>query len=353
MNSPLSEKEIEIYKKQINLEEINLEGQKKIKQTKVLVVGIGGLGCPILIYLVASGIGHIGIVDEDIIEESNLNRQVLYKVSDVKMRKTVAAKKNLDEIGKESKVIIHNYKLNNYNKLEVISNYDIVIDATDNFETRHIIDESCYKLHKICIYGAVNKFEGQVAVFNYKSGIRYNDLYKVESEIVENKCDNIGMMGITTGYIGILQAIETLKMIIGLNTKCKNYINRYYLIEIIKKQKYIRISRNKSDYIRTITNINKDKKYLSDQRKYTNKYNEIKINLESKQKLFNCHLEKSINIPISKIKLNQTIKLLKKYSIKKTIILYCNNKIKANIASNFLEQKRIKHKIIKTNNEIC
>lgn len=348
MKNQLSSKEIKLYKQQINLEKISLEGQKKIKHSKILVIGAGGLGCPILIYLVSSGVGCVGIIDQDKVENSNLNRQILYTVEDLTKTKVTAAKRNLNKINKQCEIIVHSYKLNKYNKIEVISYYDIVIDATDNFITRYIIDEACYQLNKIYIYGAAHKFEGQSAVFNYQDGIRYRNLYKLKFKITENQCNIEGIMGITTGYVGISQTIETLKIILGLNKKSRDYIKIYEIIEMIIKKKEIKTKRDALNK-RLRNNKEKTKKNSSIYKKIINTKKSLRIDLKDKQEFTNEHLEQAINIPISKLK--QATKLLKKYEKTNNIIIYCKSINKRQVASILLKQQAIEHKILNSNNE--
>nr|YP_009395671.1 Molybdopterin biosynthesis protein [Vertebrata isogona]ARW64501.1 Molybdopterin biosynthesis protein [Vertebrata isogona] len=337
----LSEEEYNIYSKQIILEQIGTEGQKKLKETKILVVGAGGLGCPTMMYLAISGVGYIGIVDQDQIETSNLNRQILYNKSYIGKEKTSSAKSQLNNINENCKIITHVCKLSRENNVELISRYDIVIDTTDNFNTRHIIDTTCYKLHKIYIYGAVREFEGQIAVFNYKNGIRYKDLYKRELNKIQNTCNSRGIMGITTGYTGTLQAIEVIKIILGVNKKCKNFILSYNLIEMIVKKQLLYLTR---------TTKNKNyKKYIllssTNTLNYSTSNIKLIIDLRDK-KAFNIkHIEKSINIPIIKFKLKQTINFINKFKSVGEIMLYCNTKERSLIASKFLIKHSIKHEI--------
>nr|YP_009396687.1 Molybdopterin biosynthesis protein [Vertebrata australis]ARW65873.1 Molybdopterin biosynthesis protein [Vertebrata australis] len=339
----LSKNEYDIYSKQIILKQIGVEGQKKLRKAKILVVGAGGLGSPTMIYLVISGIGHIGIIDHDEIEKSNLNRQILYNKNDIGKEKVFSAKNSLNNINENCKIITHKCKLNRENSIEIVSHYDIIIDTTDNFRTRHIIDETCHKLHKIYIYGAVREFEGQVAVFNYKNGIRYKDLYKKESKIIQNTCNTRGIMGITTGYIGTLQAIELIKIILGLSKGCKNFIISYNLIEIMIKKKLIYLKRHA---IQSINYQKRDERILSNiDLDYKKNKIYIIIDLRNSKDFNMKHIKKSINIPIIKFKLTQTIKLINKFKNIGQIIIYCNTKYKSIIASKFLVQYSIKHEI--------
>ncbi len=218
----LSEKELVRYSRHLLLPEIGLTGQEKIKTAKVLVIGAGGLGCPALVYLTAMGIGEIGIVDFDKVEESNLQRQILYSVDDIGKLKIEAAASKLNKRNPFVKFNSYPVRFYNENALEIISNYDIVIDGTDNFATRYLINDACVLMNKPLVYGAIYKFEGQVSVLNYtdssgKTGPTYRCLFPTPppSGSVPN-CSEIGVLGILPGIIGTLQATETIKIITGI-----------------------------------------------------------------------------------------------------------------------------------------
>lgn len=342
MQDILSENEIQLYKKQINLKKIGIEGQIKIKTKKVLVVGAGGLGCPILIYLIAAGIGNIGILDSDKVELSNLNRQILYRLSSINTHKVVEARENLKNINTECKISIHKYNLSANNSIEVISYYDIVLDATDNFITRKIIDKTCYELNKIYIHGAVDNFDGQVGIFNYQSGIRYNNIYNLQSEDQNNTCNTMGIMGITTGYIGILQAIETLKITLGLDKRSQDYLQIHKIDENFTKRKYIKLRRETNN-----KEIPKNKSKNSYKYKQLSKKQHfLTIDVQSKENFENTHINKSINIPLNKMKIRTTINLLKKYKTYYKFKLHCPNNNRNTVASKVLEKNEIKHEII-------
>ena len=169
----LSPREIRRYSKQIMIPEIGIKGQEKLKQAKVLVVGAGGLGCPVLQYLTAAGVGNIAIIEFDMVDESNLQRQVLYGSSDVGKLKSIIAKNRLEHLNSLGEFGIINLRLDASNSLNVLKNFDIIVDATDNLETRYIINDSCVILNKPMVHGAIYKYEGIVSVFNYKGGPTY------------------------------------------------------------------------------------------------------------------------------------------------------------------------------------
>lgn len=202
------------YQRQITLAGFGTEGQQKLSQAKVLVVGAGGLGVPVLTYLNAMGVGTLGIVDADVVSLSNLHRQVLFTEDMVGIPKVIAAKNQL--AAQNSSTQIHTYQtfLSVANALDIIRNYDIVIDATDNFPARYLINDACVIANKPFVYGALHSFEGQVSVFNYKGGPTYRCLFPTmpAADAVPN-CNENGVLGILPGIVGNLQALEAVKLL--------------------------------------------------------------------------------------------------------------------------------------------
>nr|QCI06960.1 Molybdopterin biosynthesis protein [Halydictyon mirabile] len=233
----LTKKEFQIYNKQLIVPQIGINGQKRLKKAKILVIGAGGLGCPCMTYLISAGIGYIGIIDYDNISISNLNRQILYDINHIKTSKIAYAKKKLSLINPYCKIILHPYKLNNLNAFEIIQYYDIIIDATDNFKARYDIDNYCYLLHKIHVYSAVQQFESQISIFNYRNNIRYSNLYKKDINLIDNSCNRYGILGIITGSAGILQATESIKIIMGIGKVMHNYLFIQNLLNISVKKR--------------------------------------------------------------------------------------------------------------------
>ena len=178
----LSDREKRRYQRHIMLPEIGETGQKKLKQAKVLVIGAGGLGCPVLQYLAAAGVGTIGIVDNDLVQESNLQRQILYGRNDLGKLKAIIAKQRLMELNGLPEYKVLNTYLSKENALGILRDYDIVVDATDNFSSRYLISDACVIMGKPLVFGAIYKFEGQVSVFNYKGGPSLRCLYPESSE---------------------------------------------------------------------------------------------------------------------------------------------------------------------------
>ena len=215
----LSKQEIERYSRHLLLNEIGAEGQEKLKQAKVLVIGAGGLGCPVLQYLAAAGTGTIGIIDDDKVEMSNLQRQILFTEQELGLNKAQAAKKKLETQNPHIKIIAHPLHISSVNALDIIKNYEVIIDGSDNFPTRYLINDACVILNKPLVFGSIFKFEGQISVFNYKQGPTYRCLFpKPPKEGEVPNCSEVGVLGVLPGIIGSLMASEALKIILEIGT---------------------------------------------------------------------------------------------------------------------------------------
>lgn len=243
------------YLRHIVLDEIGPTGQEKLSKAKVLVIGAGGLGCPVLQYLTAAGVGMIGIVDFDTVEESNLQRQVLFGKSCLGINKAEAAKKKLHDLNHTITIITYPEKLTQKNATTLFRQYDIIVDATDNFESRYIINDACVLTNKPMVYAGVYKFEGQVAVFNYNGSATYRCAFG-DNKHDAPSCADIGVLGVLPGIIGTLQANEVLKIILGLGTVLAGKIlifnalhNEFLTISVSKKE--AQINKAKTDYFTT------------------------------------------------------------------------------------------------------
>ncbi|MFS4469370.1 ThiF family adenylyltransferase [Maribacter sp. 2210JD10-5] len=202
------------YDRQRILKGFGEEGQAKLKAAKILVVGAGGLGVPVLTYLNAMGVGTLGIADADLVSESNLHRQVIYKENQIGLPKVEAIKDNLQAQNSETIINVYKSFLTIDNALEIIANYDVVVDASDNFPTRYLVNDACVILKKPLVYGALHGFEGQVSVFNYDNGPTYRCLFpKMPKVDAIPNCNEHGILGVLPGIIGNLQALETVKVI--------------------------------------------------------------------------------------------------------------------------------------------
>lgn len=206
---------MERFQRQIILPGIGTSGQQKLTSSSVLVVGAGGLGCAVLPYLVSAGIGKIGIVDGDRVEESNLHRQVLYNENSIGLLKVESAQQALQRMNCATQIEIVPEFLSSENVDNILRKYDLIIDATDNLQVRYTLDDACTQANKPMIYGSIFRFQGQVSVFNYKGGSSYSSLFPQEEKAVLN-CEEAGVLGTTVGIIGMLQANEALKIILEI-----------------------------------------------------------------------------------------------------------------------------------------
>lgn len=212
----LSQEEVQRYSRHIILPEVGLEGQKKLKAASVLCIGTGGLGSPLLLYLAAAGIGRIGIVDFDIVDSSNLQRQIIHGTSWVGKPKIVSAKDRILEINPYCQVDLYETRISSENALDILAPYDVVIDGTDNFPTRYLTNDACVLLDKPNVYGSIFRFEGQATVFNYQGGPNYRDLYpEPPPPGMVPSCAEGGVLGVLPGVIGTIQATEAIKIILG------------------------------------------------------------------------------------------------------------------------------------------
>ena len=228
--------ELERYNRHIIIPEFGLAAQQKLKAAKVLVVGSGGLGSPVLLYLAAAGIGTIGIVDFDVVDDSNLQRQVLFGVNEIGKPKVEAAKARLQALNPHIEFVLYNTQLTSQNALDIIKDYDVVADGTDNFPTRYLVNDACVLLGKPNIYASIFQFEGQVSVFNYTNangelGPNYRDLYPTPPPPgLVPSCAEGGVLGVLPGIIGSLQALEVIKVITGIG---EPLAGRFYIFDAL------------------------------------------------------------------------------------------------------------------------
>ncbi|MGK7949692.1 MAG: molybdopterin-synthase adenylyltransferase MoeB [Xenococcaceae cyanobacterium] len=212
----LSQDDYQRYSRHIILPEVGLDGQKKLKAASVACIGTGGLGSPLLLYLAAAGIGRIGIIDFDIVDSSNLQRQIIHGTSWVGKPKIQSAKNRILEINPDCQVDLYETALTSANALDILAPYDVVIDGTDNFPTRYLTNDACVLLNKPNVYGSIFRFEGQATVFNYQDGPNYRDLYpEPPPPGMVPSCAEGGVLGVLPGIIGTIQATEAIKIILG------------------------------------------------------------------------------------------------------------------------------------------
>ena len=227
MKKDLNKSQIKRFSRQLVLKNIGPKGQKKILSSKILIVGVGGLGCPAAENLVRAGIGTIGLIDNDVVNLSNIHRQSLFNSKDIKKLKVSVAAKKLKEINPLTKIKIYKSRLNNKNIENIIKNYELIIDGSDNFKTKFLINDYCIKFKKKLITGAISKFDGHIFTFDFKDKktASLKNFYQ-EKEISDDilNCEFEGVLGTTASIVGATQANEALKMILGVGKNLKNQI---------------------------------------------------------------------------------------------------------------------------------
>lgn len=245
MNQDLSR-----YSRQIKLSELGEEGQKKLAQAKVLIIGVGGLGCPVATYLVAAGVGKIGLMDADRVEVSNLHRQVLFKENDLGEWKVDAAKKALTSQNSEVEITCYNESLTPENALIIFADYDLIIDGTDNFPSKYLINDACLLSNKPWVYASIYKFEGQLSVFNFQKGPSYRCLFPTLS--TKNlSCEETGVLGALPGVLGSLQAAEALKLILGIGDPLSGKLKMINLLSM--DEQIIRFTKKEAEIEKAIS----------------------------------------------------------------------------------------------------
>ncbi|HEU5329586.1 MAG TPA: molybdopterin-synthase adenylyltransferase MoeB [Thermomicrobiales bacterium] len=213
----LSSEEVARYSRHLIMPEVTMEGQKKLKAAKVLLIGAGGLGAPLGLYLAAAGVGRLGIVDSDVVDDSNLQRQVTYTTDDIGVPKLVATQRRLEGLNPHIEIVTHETRLTSENALDIFKDYDIIVDGTDNFPTRYLVNDACVLLGKPNVYASIFRFEGQVSIFYAQEGPCYRCLYpEPPPPGLVPSCAEGGVLGVLPGIVGALQAAEVIKLILGI-----------------------------------------------------------------------------------------------------------------------------------------
>ena len=337
------------YQKHLLLPQIGEEGQLKLKNAKVLVVGAGGLGCPVLLYLSAAGVGKIGVMDADIVDMTNLQRQVLYKVEDIGNPKATTAANRLAKMNDmiEYEAVKQNLKPENAEIF--IKNYDIVVDCTDNFTARYLINDYCVKLQKPFVYGAIHQFEGQVSVFNFLDknnilGPTYRCLFPEQpSELEIPNCATIGVLGILPGMLGMYQANEVMKMITGIGTVLSGALLMVDLLENtsqkikVKRRKdaeqMIFPSGEKNIQMTDNQEINAEITVAELQKRIANQEDILLLDVRNPFEYDICKLPNSLLIPMSNIPTN-----IKHIPKDKPVVVYCHHGMRSASVIEYLSQ---------------
>ncbi|RUT69996.1 thiamine biosynthesis protein ThiF [Flavobacterium cupreum] len=329
------------YNRQMILPEIGEKGQEKLAKAKVLVIGAGGLGAAVLPYLAAAGVGEIGIADHDVIEISNLQRQVIYTTAAVGKYKADESKLMLEALNPLVKVNSIAERLAAHNAISLFENYDIIVDATDSLAVKYLINDACLVTNKPMVYGSVFRFEGQVSVFNYKNGPTYRCLFPEENTFAEN-CNDAGVVGVSVGIIGLLQAGEVLKMILETGEVLSGKLLVYSILNN-EQQKY---DFEKNNDIR-IDSLSFEEKY-----KIEEDNNEIEaerilnqidledvlfLDVRNPDELPEIRMKNSILIPLTELE-----KELENLDPDKTIYIFCQSGMRSKLALEILLKKNFK-----------
>lgn len=364
--SDLTNQEILRYSRHLIMPEVGISGQNRLKMASVLLVGVGGLGSPAGIYLAASGCGRLGLVDFDVVEFTNLHRQVIYSTDDVGKPKLDMAAERLCKINPEIKIELHEGRLTSENALDIFKDYDIIVDGSDNFPTRYLVNDACVILNKPNVYGSIFRFEGQVTIFDINKGPCYRCIYPQPppAELVPS-CAEGGVLGILPGIIGLIQATETIKLIIGCG---EPLIGRLLLFNALKMN--FRQLKLKKDPNCPICGKNPTIKRLIDYNEFCGVQEperrdvsikgdgsdispqELKMLLESNKDISLidvresneyqiCHIQGARLMPVSELQ-----KRLNELDTSDETILYCHHGIRSKKAVEFLQQlgfKKTKH----------
>ncbi|WP_026463190.1 molybdopterin-synthase adenylyltransferase MoeB [Adhaeribacter aquaticus] len=347
----LDRAEINRYQRHLVIPEIGMGGQQKLKAAKVLVVGAGGLGSPVLLYLAAAGIGTLGIADGDTVSESNLQRQILFTTADVGKSKAFLAEQRLLALNPFTRIVVLNEAVTKENVLEVIAPYDIIVDATDNFLTRYLLNDACVLAGKPLVYGSIYRFEGQVSVFNAiaKEGDRsphYRDLYPVPG--ASPNCAESGVIGVLPGIVGSMQANEVIKLVTGVG---ETLAGRLLLYDALTAEsRIIRYRKNPKVAAITELKVEADASCLVDE-KVNDEKNMKEITVEQLKELRDSgadfqlidvrepHEFEIANLGGELIPLGQVDVQKDKISKDKQVVIHCRSGARSGNAVTFLEQK--------------
>ena len=354
----LSADEEERYQKHLTLDEIGIEGQLKLKNSSIICIGAGGLGSSALLYLAAAGIGKIGIVDNDIVEKSNLQRQIIHETNTVGNLKIDSARERIKRLNPNTEVLTFYERLNSNNVLEIISDFDIVCDCSDNFGTRYLINDACLILNKPIVFGSVQGFEGQISVFNlFKNSPNLRDL--LPKSPLKNSipsCAEFGVVGVSTGLVGVLQVNEVIKIILRKGEILDGKILILNLLTLhIKKLNLKANILNKS-----INNLSQFKDFYEEidcteknieikninAKEFNSLYKEnpnkiLLIDVRESEEYTNFCIEGSISIPLCDLDLKSNLELIKKESLNKEIFTLCQRGKRSEKASKILTKFKI------------
>lgn len=340
----LDKEELSRYARHLSLENVGLEGQQKLKSAKVLVIGAGGLGSPVLQYLTAAGVGTIGVVDHDVVDQSNLQRQVLFTTNDLGKSKVKVAIERMQQLNPHVEFVPFKVALGTENALEILETFDIIIDGTDNFPTRYLVNDACIVLNKPFVHGSIFKFQGQVSVFNFQNGPSYRCLYPEAPSAEEApNCSEVGVLGVLPGVVGTRMANECLKMILGIGEVLSGTVE---VIDLLKNQHLqLKVQRNEANFTRTSLeasyesicmdtvalkpsiSVQELKKLIDNQSAFT------LLDVREDFELEICSFDNSLHIP-----LGQILSRLNDIPRNRPLVAVCHHGIRSANAIAFLEQ---------------
>jgi molybdopterin/thiamine biosynthesis adenylyltransferase/rhodanese-related sulfurtransferase len=361
-STDITAQELLRYSKQIVLPNVGERGQKRIKSAKILIIGVGGLGSPAALYLAAAGVGQLGLVDFDNVDESNLQRQIIFSTSDVNKIKVDAAKNRLTEINPHVKIKIYNQRAHRENLSEILPEYDLVLDGSDNFSTRFLINDTCYFAKKPLLSASIQGFSGQLSIFNYAGGPCLRCLYPTQppTDYFPN-CSEAGVLGPVAGVMGTLLANEALKHTLGLVSP-NGYVLNYDALNL----KFSKIKLDKSDSCALCGPnaipgqlVEQNALQISDEGRCLSEFVEESLNVEELAKSINDFLlidiredreralgeiSPSLHIPLNKFAKLEATYLLGLLHTNKTIVLYCQTDLRSKKALSLLQEALFKEK---------
>ena len=336
----LNEDERRQYSRHLLLNEVGEKGQVKLKKAKVLVIGAGGLSTPVLQYLTAAGVGRIGVIDDDVVDETNLQRQVLFTQQDKGKSKVESVVQKLKQLNPFIQFDVYKERLSKENVFNVFEPYEIIVDGTDNFPTRYLINDAAVLLDKIVVFGSIFKFEGQVSVFNYKNGPTYRCIYPTPpSPNAVPNCSDVGVLGILPGIIGSFQANEVLKIILGIGEVLSGKLLQFDALSMrqtmlsFKKNPTIQIIELSDDYQEFCGLIHIAELDFDEFKTYASNYHVLDVRTTKEYQEFSIP---SLNIP-----LNELTERLSEIPTNKKLLVVCKSGMRSRKAIQLLTQTSI------------
>lgn len=340
------------FERQTKLRGFGITGQERLRNSSVLIVGAGGLGCPALLYLSAMGIGRIGIADGDTVDVSNLSRQVLYGESDKGQKKVFSVKRNIESKYSDIQVEVFPEYLSNSNALDLISRYDVVIDGTDNFSVRYMINDACNILNKPYVYGAIYEYEGQVSIFNVdpgeESSIQYRDLFPTPPDPTKiPTCEESGVLGILPGIIGNIQAAETIKYLSGIGSLlygkllCYNLLTQqFYEMNITRRGcSQLLVPHNREEFLNydySFSCMNENVVDWDTAREIKNLHPDLSVFVDVREA---DELPKIENLSLFSLPLSSIYQKMQNLNQSKNILVFCQSGVRSRKAVSILKRQ--------------